>query len=212
MKIVVGIGNPGQRYAGTRHNVGYKVIEKLAEESGAGPGKERFDSLVQEAAVGDEKLLLVRPLTYVNLSGAAVRRAIDWFRCPLDDLIVVCDDMNLPLAHIRVRRSGSSGGHNGLQSIIDHLGTTEFARIRVGIGSPGPYMDGADYVLGKFAEDERPDVEQACREAARAVITWAESGTDECMNVHNRPQPAADDGPQRAADDGRLEKDEAGQQ
>ena len=212
MKIVVGIGNPGQRYAGTRHNVGYKVIEKLAEDSGAGPGKERFDSLVQEAAAGDEKLLLVRPLTFVNLSGAAVRRAMDWFRCPLDDLIVVCDDMNLPPARIRVRRSGSSGGHNGLQSIIDHLGTTEFARIRIGIGGPGPYMDGADYVLGKFAEEEKPAVEQACSEAARAVITWAAGGADECMNTHNRPQRADDDGPQRADDDSPLEQDEAGQQ
>ncbi|NQT19484.1 MAG: aminoacyl-tRNA hydrolase [Planctomycetes bacterium] len=186
---MVGIGNPGKRYAGTRHNAGYMIIENLAEQLGAGPGRERFDSLVQEAPADGEKLLLVRPLTYVNLSGAAVRRALDWYRCPPGDLVVVCDDLNLPLACIRVRRSGSSGGHNGLQSIIDHLGTTEFARIRIGIGSPGPYIDGADYVLGKFADDEQPLIAQACNDAARIVLTWAKRGIDECMNIHNRPQP-----------------------
>ena len=187
MKIVVGLGNPGRRYAGTRHNVGYRVIEKLAETLDATGARERFGAVAQGALANGEKLLLVRPLTYVNLSGTVVRRAVDWFRCPVDDLIVICDDMNLPLAGLRVRRSGGTGGHNGLQSIVDHLGTTEFSRIRIGIGSPGPHIDGADYVLGKFREEEGPFIAQACDEAARAVITWVRQGIDKCMNAHNRP-------------------------
>jgi len=199
MKIVVGIGNPGKRYAGTRHNVGYRVIEKLAETLDATGARERFGALVQEALADGEKILLVRPLTYVNLSGTAVRRAVDWFRCRVDDLIVICDDMNLPLAGVRVRRSGGTGGHNGLQSIVDHLGTTEFSRIRIGIGSPGPHIDGAEYVLGKFREDSEPFIAQACDEAARAVITWVRQGIDECMNAHNRPL-GPDDAPEPGDD------------
>ncbi len=190
MKIVVGIGNPGRRYAGTRHNVGYLVIEKLAEKLGAGTAREQFDALVQAAFFDDEKVLLVRPLTYVNLSGRAVRQAVDWFRCPLEDIVVVCDDMNLPSARIRVRRSGASGGHNGLQSIIDCLGTSGFPRIRIGIGIPGPLIDGADYVLGKFADDEKAVIREACETAAQAVLTWMRRGIDDCMNTYNpRPEP-----------------------
>jgi len=193
MKIVVGIGNPGKRYAGTRHNVGYRVIEKLADRLDATTAGERFDALVQEAFADGDKLLLLRPLTYVNFSGRAVRRAVGRLSLPerecglKHNLIVICDDMNLPLARVRVRRSGGSGGHNGLQSIIEHLGTTEFPRIRIGIGSPQPFMDGADYVLGRFRDEEEPLIDQACDEAARAVMTWAGQGIDECMNAHNRP-------------------------
>jgi len=186
MKIVVGIGNPGKRYAGTRHNVGYRIIEKLAQTLGASLARERFEALTQEADTDGEKLLLMRPLTYVNLSGVAVRRAVDWFRVSLGELIVICDDMNLPPAAIRVRRSGTSGGHNGLQSIIDHLATVEFARIRVGIGSPGPFIDGADYVLAKFREEEKAPIAEACEQAAAAALIWARCGIDECMNTYNR--------------------------
>jgi len=191
MKIAVGIGNPGRRYDRTRHNVGYRVIEKLARYHGAAAPKEQFDSLLQDVLVDGEKLVLLRPLTYVNLSGSAVRRTADWYRCPIDDLIVICDDMNLPLGRLRVRRAGSSGGHNGLESLIQHLGTTAFARVRVGIGSPPPPMAGVDYVLGRFTEEEEPVIEAACNNAASAVITWVRRGIDECMSRHNSPKVAS---------------------
>jgi len=195
MKIVVGIGNPGRRYAGTRHNVGYRVIEELAGKLGAPAGRERFESLVQDVPVEGEKLLLMRPLTYVNLSGMAVRRAADWYGCTPQDVLVVCDDMNLQVAELRVRRQGSSGGHNGLQSIIDHLGTDEFARLRVGIGSPGPQMEGVDYVLSRFNEEEEKLIAEACREAAEAAAVWIRRGISDCMNEFNRKPKKENDGP-----------------
>ena len=186
MKIVVGIGNPGKQYAGTRHNVGYRVVESLAAKLGAGSGRERFESVVQDTVIDGEKLLLMRPLTYVNLSGMAVRRAMDWFGGAPEDVMVVADDMNLPVATIRVRQRGSGGGHHGLESIIDHLGTIDFPRIRIGIGSPGPHIDGADYVLSRFADEEEKLVAESCNRAADAVLVWARRGIEQCMNEFNR--------------------------
>ena len=186
MKIVVGIGNPGRQYAGTRHNVGYRVVENLARKLNAGAAKERFGSLVQDAAVDGEKLLLMRPLTYVNLSGMAARRAADWFGCTPEALMVVADDMNLPVARIRVRRQGSSGGHNGLQSIIQHLGTIDFPRIRIGIGSPGPRREGVDHVLSRFSDEEELLIAESCEQAADAVLVWVRMGIEESMNRFNR--------------------------
>jgi len=194
MKIVVGVGNPGRQYAGTRHNVGYRVIENLARKLDAGVPRERFDSATQDTAVDGEKVLLLRPLTYVNLSGGAVRRAADWFKCEPGDIMVVCDDLNLPVAQLRARKSGSGGGHNGLQSIIDHLGTTAFPRLRIGIGSPPPLVDGAAYVLGRFSAEEEPLIAEACAAAAEAVIAWVRRGIDACMNEFNRRPDAGDDG------------------
>jgi len=188
MKIAVGIGNPGTRYAGTRHNVGFRVIEKLADSLQAGVARERFEAAVQEASLDGEKLLLVRPLTYVNLSGTAVRRLADWYRCEPGEIIVVSDDVNLPLAGIRIRRSGSSGGHKGIESIIEYLDTVDFPRIRIGIGSPDPMVPRPDYVLSKFSPEEEELIEAACREAAEAVLVWAEQGIDECMNTFNRKE------------------------
>jgi len=186
MKIVVGIGNPGRQYAGTRHNVGYRVVENLARKLNTGTARERFESLVQDAVVDGEKLLLMRPLTYVNLSGVAARRAADWFGCTADDVLVVADDMNLPVARIRVRSQGSSGGHNGIQSIIQHMGTVDFPRIRIGIGSPGPHREGVDHVLSRFTEEEEPLIADSCEEAADAALVWVRQGIEECMNRFNR--------------------------
>ena len=186
MKIVVGIGNPGKQYAGTRHNAGYRVIESLVRKLNVGAGRERFDSLVQDTVVDGEKLLLMRPLTYVNLSGMAVRRAADWFGCAAEDVLVVADDMNLPVATIRVRREGSGGGHHGLESIIDHLGTVGFPRIRIGIGSPPRHIDGADYVLSRFSAEEDELVGESCDDAADAVLVWVRRGISACMNEFNR--------------------------
>ncbi|HUS58500.1 MAG TPA: aminoacyl-tRNA hydrolase [Planctomycetota bacterium] len=186
MKIIVGIGNPGRQYAGTRHNAGYRVIENLAQKLSASAGRERFESIFQEAMIGGEKVILMRPLTYMNLSGMAVRRAVDWYDCPVQDVLLVCDDLNLPVAAIRVRASGRSGGHNGLQSVIDHLGATDFPRLRIGIGSPPPHVEGADYVLSRPPGEENALLEVAFAEAADAAILWVKRGIAECMNEYNR--------------------------
>src|SRR5262249_49353172 len=136
MKIVVGLGNPGRQYEGTRHNVGFEVVDLLAEAPGAGRFQSRFSAQVAELVEDGVKVLLVKPETFMNLSGRCVRQLVDFYQLPLSDLLVVCDDINLPLARLRVRARGSHGGHNGLRDIQAHLGTTEYGRLRIGVGSP----------------------------------------------------------------------------
>ena len=180
MKVIVGLGNPGRQYAGTRHNVGYAVIDSLA--AGA-PFRARFQAQVAEVNDGGLTLLLVKPETFMNLSGQSVRQVVDFYKLPLDDLLVVCDDFALPLGKLRVRAQGTHGGHNGLRSIQDHLGTTGYARLRVGVG--GPKDDAIDYVLGRFRPGERPVIEDAVARAAQAVLVWAHHGVAACMNRFN---------------------------
>src|SRR5581483_11570500 len=154
MKVVVGLGNPGQKYAGTRHNIGYMVIDYLAESPRAGRFQSRFQGQIAELIEEGEKMLLVKPETFMNLSGRCVREVMDFYQLPLADLLVVCDDMNLPLGKLRVRAKGTHGGHNGLRDIQNHLGTTEYARLRIGVGAPEE-GDAVDYVLGRFRPGER---------------------------------------------------------
>lgn len=140
MKIVVGLGNPGRRYAGTRHNLGFDVVDYLAQSPACGVFRERFGSLAAESTEGDQQLLLVKPQGFMNLSGWAVRRFVDFYQLPLLDLLVVCDDFNLPLRTLRIRRGGTHGGHNGLRDIEAHLGTTDYPRLRIGVESPAAGM------------------------------------------------------------------------
>jgi PTH1 family peptidyl-tRNA hydrolase len=184
VKVVVGLGNPGPRYTGTRHNVGYAVVDLLAQGPRASRFQSRFQSQVAELVEDAEKLLLVKPETFMNLSGRAVRQVIDFYQVPLSDLLVVCDDINLPLGKLRVRARGTHGGHNGLRDIQNHLGTTEYARLRLGVDSPGD-DDTVDHVLGRFRPSERPVVEEAVGTAAQAVIVWALRGVETCMNQYN---------------------------
>jgi PTH1 family peptidyl-tRNA hydrolase len=184
VKVVVGLGNPGPRYTGTRHNVGYAVVDLLAQGPRAGRFQSRFQSQVAELVEDAEKLLLVKPETFMNLSGRAVRQVIDFYQVPLTDLLVVCDDINLPLGKLRVRARGTHGGHNGLRDIQNHLGTTEYARLRLGVDAPGD-DDTVDHVLGRFRPSERPVVEEAVGTAAQAVIVWALRGVEACMNQYN---------------------------
>src|SRR5579883_3486493 len=146
MKVVVGLGNPGSRYAGTRHNVGFAVLERLASAPSVGRSQERFQALTVELLEGDTKVLLVQPQTFMNLSGRPVRQVVDFYQVALTDLLVVCDDFNLPLGKLRIRARGTHGGHNGLRDIQNHLGTTEYSRLRVGVGAP-PEEGAVDYVL-----------------------------------------------------------------
>lgn len=185
MKLVVGLGNPGRKYQGTRHNVGFLVLEALAARHAVGNRKTAFQAEVLEANWRGEKLLLAWPQTFMNLSGGSVLAARDFYKLADVDVLVVCDDLNLPLGKLRLRAGGSSGGQKGLENIVARLGTQNIARLRVGIGSPPPDWDAADYVLGRFAGDEQTEIEIAIARAADAVEVWAGEGIAASMNRFN---------------------------
>ena len=185
MKLVVGLGNPGRRYQATRHNVGFLVIVELAKRYFASGLKTRFQGETAEADLEGEKALLLTPTTYMNLSGASVLAARDFYKIPEQDLLVVCDDLNLPLAKLRVRAAGSAGGQKGLEDIIRRLGTEEFARLRIGIGAPPAGWNWPDFVLSKFTKEEIPAMEQAVARAVEAIVVWAREGVQACMNRYN---------------------------
>ena len=184
MKIVVGLGNPGSRYHGTRHNVGFAVVDLLAQGPHAGRFQTRFQAEVAELVEDDRKLLLVKPQTYMNLSGRCVRQLVDFYQLPLEELLIVCDDINLPLGKLRIRPRGTHGGHNGLRDIQNHLGGTEYARLRIGVDAP-PEDGAIDHVLSRFRSSERAAIEDALAEAAQAVVVWAHQGVEVCMNQFN---------------------------
>ncbi len=185
MKLVVGLGNPGRRYQGTRHNVGYLVLAELARRFGTPPPRSRFHGEVVEADIEGEKALLLSPTTFMNLSGVSVQEAKSFYKLPNEDLLVLCDDLNLPVGKLRVRSRGSSGGQKGLDDIIERLGSDEFSRLRVGIGAAPDGWDWADYVLSKFTPEELPEIERAVGLAAEAVAVWARQGVESCMNQYN---------------------------
>ncbi len=191
VKVVLGIGNPGSEYASTRHNVGWRVVERLALSLGVELRKKgKLRGLVGRGTVGSQSVLLVKPETYVNLSGECARAVTDYYGVGTDSLLVVADDVNLELGQLRCRRSGSAGGHNGLESIIRHLGTEDFARLRVGVGrgrSSRAEGDLVGHVLGLFSPEERPVAERAEARAEAAATDWVRSGVEVCMNEYNGP-------------------------
>ena len=206
MKVVVGLGNPGPKYAGTRHNVGFDVADYLAAAPGCSPFRERFEALVAEAKEGGEAVLLVKPLTFMNLSGRAVRAVLDFYKLGPDALLVVCDDINLPLGKLRLRAKGSHGGQNGLRNIQDQLGTDGYARLRIGVGQPNP-GEAVDHVLSRFRPAERTSVQDAVALAAQAVLTWIAGGTAAAMNRFNGP---ADDANEKKAKKEKAKKEAKG--
>ena len=185
MKIVVGLGNPGPTYVGTRHNVGFDVVDILAMGPGGGKFQRRFDADVAEGLEGLEKVLYAKPLTFMNLSGRCVRAALDFYKLTPADVLVICDDVNLPLGQLRMRPGGSAGGHNGLKDIERMLGTSEYPRLRIGIDPPPPPMAGKDYVLGRFTAEQRQKVDPALDRAVSAIVSWMESGITTAMNRFN---------------------------
>ncbi len=191
MKLVVGLGNPGPAYEGTRHNVGFDVVARLARRHAPGEtARSRFHGVVVEAVIGSEKVLLLQPTTFMNLSGTAVAEASRFYKLdPAADLLVIVDDVALPCGQIRLRPGGGAGGHNGLSDIQRKLATENYPRLRIGIDAPGRIPQ-KDYVLGKFRPDQRELVEVACDEAAEAVACWATGGLTEAMNRFNRKQTA----------------------
>jgi len=186
MKLIVGLGNPEARYADTRHNAGWRVVEELAARAGAGPWKAKFDAALAEGLWRGEKVVLARPLTFMNNSGLAARSLADFWKLSLDDLLVVLDDMAIDVGWIRLRREGSAGGHNGLASVIAHLGDDRFARLRVGIGPAPPAEQHVDFVLSTFTKAEQPLIEEAIRRAADAAECWMTEGPDVAMTRFNR--------------------------
>ncbi len=192
MKLIVGLGNPGSKYRGTRHNIGFDVISELANRHLNERPKAKFDAEVAEVGIENCKCLLVSPLTYMNLSGKSVLAAQNFYKVSAaDDLLVICDDLNLDVGKIRIRARGSAGGQNGIKDIIHRLGTQDFSRLRVGIGRPPPRWDTADYVLGKFDDDDRPVMEVAINKAADAVECWVGDGVQVAMNKFNASQPTS---------------------
>jgi len=185
MKLVVGLGNPGRKYVGTRHNVGFEVLAELARRHGAGKPKVRFQGETVEVSVNGEAVLLLCPQTYMNKSGSSVHPAKDFYKLGNEQVLIVCDDFNLALARLRFRAKGSSGGQKGLKDIIDRLGTNEFPRLRIGVGLPPDNWDVADYVLSRFGKKEKPEIETAIMQAADAVASWTKEGIHYCMNHYN---------------------------
>lgn len=185
MKIVIGLGNPGDKYVGTRHNVGFDVLAELGKRWGFSRPKSRFEAEFTEIACGVEKLLLVAPQTFMNLSGRSVHQFARFFQIPLVDLLVVCDDLNLRLGQLRMRPSGSAGGQKGLSSILTCLGSEEIPRLRLGVGRPPPDWDPADYVLSRFRKEELGQIDAAISRAASSIEVWAKDGMTIAMNLFN---------------------------
>ncbi|MCM1027427.1 MAG: aminoacyl-tRNA hydrolase [Roseburia sp.] len=186
MYIIVGLGNFGKEYENTRHNIGFDVIDRLAEQEGIRVLERKHRAVIGKGIVEGERCLLAKPLTYMNLSGECVRELLDYYKADeTAELIVVSDDISLPVGQLRVRKKGSAGGHNGLKNIIAHLGHDAFIRIRVGVGEKPPGWDLVDYVLGRFSGPERKLEDEAAERAAEAIRTVISQGADEAMNRFN---------------------------
>jgi PTH1 family peptidyl-tRNA hydrolase len=188
VKIVVGLGNPGREYAATRHNLGFMVIDELSRRYGNNERRTRFRAELAEIFVDGEKVILVKPQTYMNLSGASVREVVSWYKSPPEGLLVVLDDIDLPFGTTRMRAKGGSGGHNGLNSIISDLGTEDFARLRIGIGRG--HGQAVRQVLTRFNQDEERELPGVVSRAADCTLDWLRNGVIAAMNRCNRlPEP-----------------------
>lgn len=185
MKLIVGLGNPGRKYYGTRHNIGFEALAHFARHNACGERRAKFDGEWGEAQVGSERVGLLWPLTYMNLSGGSALAARDFYKVANQDILVVCDDLNLPLGKLRVRAKGSAGGQKGLNDILRRLGTEDVPRLRIGIDTAPPGWDVADFVLAKFSRQEREVVDGALDRAAAAIHDWVVQGIAFCMNRYN---------------------------
>lgn len=185
MKLIVGLGNPGSEYAKTRHNIGFEVIDTLSETRQFPLDKLKFNSQFGKGKLDGEDLILAKPLTYMNLSGEALSPLMNFYQVPVEDVLVVYDDLDLPLGRIRLREKGSAGGHNGIKSIIQHLGTQNFKRLRIGIGRPSGRQRVVDFVLKRFDQDEQRMVDEAVEQAQKACEMWLKEPFLQVMNTFN---------------------------
>ncbi|UOQ44672.1 aminoacyl-tRNA hydrolase [Halobacillus salinarum] len=185
MKCIVGLGNPGKKYEQTRHNVGFMIIDELVKQNGWSLGQEKFRGFYTVEHVRGEKVLLLKPQTYMNLSGESLRPFMDYYEIDVEDVLVVYDDLDLPPGKIRLRKKGGHGGHNGIRNIIDHLGTKEFKRLRIGVGRPSVPMPVVDYVLHSFDKEQEESMNESIQQAVKACEAWIEKPFNEVMNEFN---------------------------
>ena len=190
LKLIVGLGNPGRKYEGTRHNVGYEIVAEVARREGDPQPKSNFEGELVEVRLNGARCLLLAPATYMNRSGRSVAKARDFYKLPPENILVVCDDFNLPLAKLRIRPAGSAGGQKGLADILRALGTEAVPRLRIGVGPVPDRWDPIDFVLSKFKKDEKPEIQEAVCRAADAVRVWAVEGIEVCMNQFNTTPPS----------------------
>ena len=187
MKLIVGLGNPGLTYSGSRHNVGFEVVRELAKTEKIALRKEKgIRALLGKGKIGNSHLVLALPLTFMNLSGEAAKLIIKRYKIALTDLLVVCDDLDLEFGRIKICPEGSSAGHRGIQSISDLLGSTEFNRLRIGIGRPKENSSASDFVLSHFNRKEKKDLPDIIDKSAQCLVSWVEEGIDKTMNIFNR--------------------------
>ncbi|ANP79383.1 aminoacyl-tRNA hydrolase [Bacillus sp. B25(2016b)] len=185
MKLIVGLGNPGREYELTRHNIGFMAIDELAKRWNISLNEQKFKGVFGAGFVNGEKVILLKPLTYMNLSGESIRLLMDYYKIDVEDFVVMYDDLDIPVGKLRLRMKGSAGGHNGVKSTISHLGTQEFQRIRMGIDRPKNGMKVVDYVLGRFTSEEIPDVNHSIEKAADACEEWLNKPFLQIMNTFN---------------------------
>lgn len=185
MKLIVGLGNPGREYELTRHNIGFMAIDELAKRWNISLNEQKFKGIFGAGFVNGEKVILLKPLTYMNLSGESIRPLMDYYKIDVEDFVVMYDDLDIPVGKLRLRMKGSAGGHNGVKSTISHLGTQEFQRIRMGIDRPKNGMKVVDYVLGRFTSEEIPDVNHSIEKAADACEEWLNKPFLQIMNTFN---------------------------
>lgn len=198
MKVIVGLGNPGTKYAGTRHNIGFDTVAALADKYSIKLKDKKFNGLIGEGFIEGEKVMLVQPQTYMNLSGECVGLIAGFYKLDAEDIIVICDDINLDTGRLRIRAKGSAGGHNGLKNIIAHLGTEAFPRIRIGVGEKTEGWDLADYVLARFSGEDEATMRKAIQNAVGAVETWISYDIGKAMNLYNvnpNPKPKKESAP-----------------
>ncbi|MDD6160594.1 MAG: aminoacyl-tRNA hydrolase [Oscillospiraceae bacterium] len=184
--LVVGLGNPGEKYEQTRHNVGFMTVDELADRGNFPVQRLKFHALTNTVVIGGQGVLIMKPNTFMNLSGEAVGEAARFYKLPAERVLVISDDVDLPVGKLRIRKSGSAGGHNGLKSIIQHLGSDRFPRLKIGVGGkPHPDYDMADWVLGKFQGEDKKAMDAAVKRAADAVECLLRHGADKAMNQFN---------------------------
>lgn len=185
LTIIVGLGNPGNKYENTRHNVGFSTIDVLSEKHGIKVDRLKHKALIGDGSIKGERVLLVKPQTFMNLSGESVRDIVEWYKLPIESVIVIYDDADLPVGTVRIRPKGSSGTHNGMKSIIYQLQSDDFPRIRIGIGKAPEGWDLADYVLSRFSGDEAKAIHESVKRAADAAAAIIGTGVDIAMNLYN---------------------------
>ncbi len=185
MYCFIGLGNPSREYQATRHNIGFDAITGISDTYKIPLSAKKHKAVMGMGDIHGERVILSQPQTYMNLSGESVKPMLDFYKIPVSNLVVICDDINLPVGQLRIRAKGSDGGHNGLKNIIKHIGTNEFIRIRIGVGEKPQNWDLADYVLGRFPASEQPAMREAIQETVHACETIVTQGIDRAMNLYN---------------------------